>query len=73
MKRHYFIFILILKNKKISKSGVTGDTLEEAKKINLSLSALGNAIHALTTGLIFINIYINFTCIYYFIFNIILK
>ena len=27
-----------------------GETLEEAKKINLSLSALGNVIHALTSG-----------------------
>lgn len=26
-----------------------GETLEEAKKINLSLSCLGNAIHALTS------------------------
>jgi kinesin family protein 5 len=29
-------------------TGVTGENLEEAKKINLSLSALGNVIHALT-------------------------
>ncbi len=27
-----------------------GETLEEAKKINLSLSALGNVIHALTSN-----------------------
>lgn len=26
-----------------------GETLEEAKKINLSLSCLGNVIHALTS------------------------
>ena len=27
-----------------------GEVLEEAKKINLSLSCLGNVIHALTTN-----------------------
>ena len=32
----------------IKDSGVSGMNLEEAKKINLSLSALGNVIHALT-------------------------
>ena len=36
-------------SEKISKTGVVGETLEEAKKINLSLSALGNVIYALTT------------------------
>lgn len=35
---------------KIKKTGAVGETLEEAKKINLSLSALGNVIHALTQG-----------------------
>ena len=34
---------------KVSKTGAVGETLEEAKKINLSLSALGNVIHALTS------------------------
>lgn len=34
---------------KISQTGATGEKLEEAKKINLSLSALGNVIHALTS------------------------
>ncbi|CAG9335086.1 unnamed protein product [Blepharisma stoltei] len=34
---------------KINQTGVTGNKLEEAKKINLSLSALGNVIHALTS------------------------
>ncbi|XP_071440220.1 kinesin-II 95 kDa subunit-like [Hetaerina americana] len=33
-----------------SKSGTTGDRLKEAAKINLSLSALGNVISALSTG-----------------------
>ena len=37
-------------SEKISKTGAVGETLEEAKKINLSLSALGNVIHALTTN-----------------------
>ena len=35
-------------SEKISKTGAVGLTLEEAKKINLSLSTLGNVIHALT-------------------------
>lgn len=34
-------------SEKVNHSGVTGNKLEEAKKINLSLSALGNVIHAL--------------------------
>jgi hypothetical protein len=37
-------------SEKISRTGVTGTNLEEAKKINLSLSSLGNVIHALTLG-----------------------
>merc|ERR550537_33871 len=35
-------------SEKVWKSGSVGDTLEEAKKINWSLSALGNVIDALT-------------------------
>jgi kinesin family protein 5 len=35
-------------SEKVNKTGATGDTLEEAKKINQSLSALGNCIMALT-------------------------
>jgi kinesin family protein 5 len=35
-------------SEKIAKTGATGETLEEAKKINQSLSALGNCIVALT-------------------------
>jgi kinesin family protein 5 len=35
-------------SEKVSQTGVTGQNLDEAKKINLSLSALGNVIHALT-------------------------
>ena len=37
-------------SEKVSKSGASGESLEEAKKINLSLSALGNVIHSLTSG-----------------------
>jgi kinesin family protein 5 len=40
----------LLGSEKISKTGATGETLEEAKKINQSLSALGNCINALTKG-----------------------
>ena len=36
-------------SEKINQTGATGENLEEAKKINLSLSALGNVIHALTS------------------------
>ena len=35
-------------SEKVGKTGATGNLLEEAKKINQSLSALGNCIHALT-------------------------
>jgi kinesin family protein 5 len=37
-------------SEKVNHSGVTGNKLEETKKINLSLSALGNVIHALITN-----------------------
>ena len=37
-------------SEKVHLSGVTGNALDEAKKINLSLSALGNVIHALISG-----------------------
>ena len=36
-------------SEKVRKTGAMGETLEEAKKINLSLSCLGNVIHALTS------------------------
>jgi kinesin family protein 5 len=35
-------------SEKVDKTGAKGETLEEAKKINQSLSSLGNCIHALT-------------------------
>lgn len=37
-------------SEKVKNTGASGEILEEAKKINLSLSCLGNVIHALTTG-----------------------
>ena len=37
-------------SEKIGKTGAQGETLEEAKKINQSLSALGNCINALTNA-----------------------
>lgn len=37
-------------SEKVGKSGAAGQLLEEAKKINKSLSALGNVINALTDG-----------------------
>ena len=37
-------------SEKLSKTGASGQTLEEAKKINQSLSALGNVIKALSAG-----------------------
>ncbi|EGR30362.1 kinesin motor domain protein [Ichthyophthirius multifiliis] len=36
-------------SEKLAKTQATGESLEEAKKINLSLSCLGNVIHSLTT------------------------
>ncbi len=36
-------------SEKVRKSGVTGESLEQTKKINYSLSCLGNVINALTT------------------------
>ena len=41
-------------SEKIGKTGATGQTLEEAKKINKSLSALGMVINALTDGKVFL-------------------
>ena len=35
-------------SEKVGKTGAAGETLEEAKKINQSLSALGNCIFSLT-------------------------
>ena len=49
-KRGILNLVDLAGSEKISKSGAQGETLEEAKKINLSLSALGNVIHSLTTN-----------------------
>ena len=37
-------------SEKVGKTHAMGEILEEAKKINLSLSCLGNVIHSLTTN-----------------------
>eukprot|EP01104_Vermistella_antarctica_P017093 TRINITY_DN5999_c0_g1_i1.p1 TRINITY_DN5999_c0_g1~~TRINITY_DN5999_c0_g1_i1.p1 ORF type:complete len:1108 (-),score=331.87 TRINITY_DN5999_c0_g1_i1:74-3397(-) len=50
IKRGRMNLIDLAGSEKIGKTGATGQTLEEAKKINQSLSALGNCIHALTEG-----------------------
>lgn len=48
--RNKLCFIDLAGSEKVRKSGVKGQTLEETKKINLSLSCLGNVVHALTNG-----------------------
>lgn len=40
-------------SEKVGKTGASGQTLEEAKKINKSLSALGMVINALTDGKVY--------------------
>ena len=46
-------------SEKVGKTGASGQTLEEAKKINKSLSALGMVINALTDGKVrFTSVYI---------------
>ena len=47
-KRSKLFLVDLAGSEKISKTGAQGDRLEEAKKINQSLSALGNVINALT-------------------------
>ena len=41
-------FVDLAGSEKVGKTGASGQTLEEAKKINKSLSALGMVINALT-------------------------
>lgn len=41
-------------SEKVAKTGATGQVLEEAKKINKSLSTLGLVINSLTDGKVFI-------------------
>jgi kinesin family protein 5 len=40
-------------SEKVGKTGASGQTLEEAKKINTSLTSLGMVINALTDGKVF--------------------
>ena len=42
--------MLICLSQQVAKTGASGQTLDEAKGINKSLSALGNVINALTDG-----------------------
>lgn len=47
-KQSKLFFVDLAGSEKVSKTGVMGQQLEEAKNINKSLSALGNVINALT-------------------------
>lgn len=49
-KRGMLYLVDLAGSEKVGKTGATGQTLEEAKKINKSLSALGMVINALTDG-----------------------
>ena len=49
-KAGYLYLVDLAGSEKVGKTGVSGQTLEEAKKINKSLSALGIVINALTDG-----------------------
>ncbi|OMJ79477.1 hypothetical protein SteCoe_20486 [Stentor coeruleus] len=49
-KRGILNLVDLAGSEKINQTGVTGNKLEEAKKINLSLSALGNVIKSLTSS-----------------------
>lgn len=48
IKRSKLFLVDLAGSEKVGKTGASGQTLEEAKKINSSLSALGNVISALT-------------------------
>ncbi|KAG9097633.1 hypothetical protein FS749_005873 [Ceratobasidium sp. UAMH 11750] len=50
MKTGNLYLVDLAGSEKVGKTGVSGQTLEEAKKINKSLSALGMVINALTDG-----------------------
>ena len=50
VKSGKLMFVDLAGSEKVKKTGATGQTLEEAKKINKSLSALGNVINALTSS-----------------------
>ncbi|KAK6459500.1 P-loop containing nucleoside triphosphate hydrolase protein [Scheffersomyces xylosifermentans] len=49
-KKSRLFLVDLAGSEKVDKTGAQGQTLEEAKKINSSLSALGNVINALTDG-----------------------
>ena len=51
-KRSHLFLVDLAGSEKVDKTGAMGQTLEEAKKINSSLSALGNVINSLTGRLI---------------------
>ena len=48
-KQSKLYFVDLAGSEKVSKTGVMGQQLEEAKNINKSLSSLGNVINALTS------------------------
>lgn len=50
IKRSHLFLVDLAGSEKVDKTGAQGQTLEEAKKINSSLSSLGNVINALTDG-----------------------
>ncbi|CDK27337.1 unnamed protein product [Kuraishia capsulata CBS 1993] len=50
VKKGTLFLVDLAGSEKATKTGASGQTLEEAKKINSSLSALGNVINALTDG-----------------------
>ena len=50
-KRGILSLVDLAGSEKVGKFGAQGQLFQEGTKINLSLSALGNVIHALTTGL----------------------
>ncbi|RCK63249.1 Kinesin heavy chain [Candida viswanathii] len=50
IKRSNLFLVDLAGSEKIDKTGAQGQSLQEAKKINSSLSALGNVINALTDG-----------------------
>ncbi|RLV93386.1 Kinesin heavy chain [Spathaspora sp. JA1] len=49
-KRSRLFLVDLAGSEKVAKTGSQGQTLQEAKKINSSLSTLGNVINALTDG-----------------------
>ena len=48
-KQSKLYFVDLAGSEKVSKTGVQGQQLQEAKNINKSLSSLGNVINALTS------------------------